>query len=445
MLLLGLCFTGLPEATAQDPVLFTFSPPDEKWTVTTRWDYRVRLDGRYLGFANRELREVFIRGESLPGAWEVVGEARLLGATKKNGVPVAARLEDSENLRFLLGHDGTVLEADDGYPRLRGFPTFPEQELREGDYWEAPLDILITGPNGERGVLNQIAAYRYVGKKPYNGRPAHYFDVSWAIRYRGYRPDLAPFLSGVEGSHRVSLVVDAETMAPIMARDNLSERWQWADSRVEQRDGFALIFWKGVPPLDRGGLIEEFADRFPGLVEGDRGSAGSEPGGGPGSSGRGGAGSGDSADDGVNGRNGPAEGIVFVDEETALDEGGDIVIRETPRGVSVTLRNLHFQPDLAELVPGEEAVLDELAAILASVAYRTILVRGHTADVGRPVDQKNLSEQRAKTIADEVARRGIDPRRLIYEGVGATEPVAPNDSEEGRRRNRRVELIILED
>ncbi|MCK5736660.1 MAG: hypothetical protein KAH21_09285, partial [Spirochaetaceae bacterium] len=83
--------------------LFSQNPTSEpvsagdRWTITTRWDYRVRENGRYIGYANRELREVFQKHEEMPAGWIVDVDARLLGATKKDGYPVAARLEDSES------------------------------------------------------------------------------------------------------------------------------------------------------------------------------------------------------------------------------------------------------------------------------------------------------------------------------------------------------------
>ena len=352
------------------------------------------------------------------------GDARILGATKKDGYPVAARLDKSESVSFVLARNGAVMDAGDSFPRLRGFPTFPEGKILPGDSWEAPLDVLVAGPDGERAVLPQIASYRYLGPKPYMGEDAHYFEVMWALRYRGYDPDISTFLARVEGSHRVSLVVDAETGSPIMARDNLKETWSWADSSTEERDGFALIFWDGVPPLDRGGIRREFENRFPGEVSSSTNGGSTE------------------------GRSAGNEDLINDDLISDFDDSydpGNIIISETPRGLSVTLRNLHFQPDLALLLPEDRPLLDELADILAGISGRTILVRGHTADIGRYEDQYNLSEERAKVVADELSLRGIDPRRLIYEGVGADEPLASNDSEDGRRQNRRVEFLILED
>lgn len=403
---------------------FGAAPPGERWKITTRWDYRVRVDGKYLGYANRELREVFNRQEELPTGWLISGDARILGATKKDGYPVAARLEGTESIQFVLDKNGSVLDAGDNYPRLRGFPTFPDGEIHPGDIWEAPLDVLVRGPNDEKAVLPQTASYRYVGVKPYLDREAHYFEVNWALRYRGFDPEISTFLTQVEGSHRVSLVVDVATGAPIMARDNLQETWRWADNQVEERDGFALIFWTGVPPLDKGGIRREFEDRFPGVVTVVSGS--------------------DTPDDNTeldeSGKN--DNWISELDESVS---SGDIFVTETEKGFSVTLMNLHFQPDLAKLLPEDRPLLDILADILSGIPDRTVLIRGHTADLGRPDDQYKLSEERAGTVADELKTRGIDPRRLLYEGVGADEPLASNDTEDGRRQNRRVEFLILED
>ena len=70
---------------------------------------------------------------------------------------------------------------------------------------------------------------------------------------------------------------------------------------------------------------------------------------------------------------------------------------------------------------------------------------GHTASVGRPADEMALSIRRAKRVVDELAARGIPAGRLLYRGYGATKPLVPNDSEANRARNRRVEILVLED
>ena len=416
---------------------FDARPSDERWSVITRYNYRVRINGRYLGHADREIRETYKRVSRSPRGERISGWARVLGATKRNGLPVAARLESSRSVSFLLADSGSVSAALGPFPSLQGFPAFPDSEIHPGDRWEAPIGIGIIGPEGEGGVLPSIASYTYTGPAPYQGRAAHYFEAAWALRYQGYpgtQDPLARIIKAVSGSHRVTLVVDAESGAPLMARNSLREQWTWADSRVEEREGFALIFWRGVPPLD----VNAVAKRFgrppaapPGLPPRDTSPA-------P-----------------------PAQGI-FPEDSAALPPpaGGTdpeqpvppppgdteaLTIIPTPAGLSVTLHNLHFKADTALILPEDRPLLDEIAAVLADIPQRTVVVRGHTAEVGRPAEQDALSEERARTVADELSARGTAPGRLIYEGVGAAEPLAPNDTEEGRRRNRRVELLIIED
>ena len=417
---------------------FDARPPDERWSVITRYNYRVRINGRYLGHADREIRETYKRVSRSPRGERISGWARVLGATKRNGLPVAARLESSRSVSFLLADSGSVSAALGPFPSLQGFPAFPDGEIHPGDRWEAPIGIGIIGPEGEGGVLPSIASYTYTGPAPYQGRAAHYFEAAWALRYQGYpgtQDPLARIIKAVSGSHRVTLVVDAESGAPLMARNSLREQWTWADSRVEEREGFALIFWRGVPPLD----VNAVAKRFgrppaapPALPPRDTSPAAP-----------------------------PAQGI-FPEESAALPPAaggtgpeqpvppppGDteaLTIIPTPAGLSVTLHNLYFKADTALILPEDRPLLDEIAAVLADIPHRTVVVRGHTAEVGRPAEQDALSEERARTVADELSARGTAPGRLIYEGVGAAEPLAPNDTEEGRRRNRRVELLIIED
>ena len=79
---------------------------------------------------------------------------------------------------------------------------------------------------------------------------------------------------------------------------------------------------------------------------------------------------------------------------------------------------------------------------IASAMRRTIgarfLVEGHTCDLGEKESNQSLSEARAKRIVRELIRQGISAERLRPVGYGSTSPVAPNDSEENRQKNRRV-------
>ena len=107
------------------------------------------------------------------------------------------------------------------------------------------------------------------------------------------------------------------------------------------------------------------------------------------------------------------------------------------------LKNLQFEPDKAVLLKGEEAKLDEIAKILKKSESEFFFVEGHTADVGKPEDEKNLSQERAKTVIEKLVERGIPAEKFIYQGAGGTKPIAPNGTEEGRSQNRRVEITII--
>ncbi|GAB1370735.1 hypothetical protein MASR1M45_07970 [Candidatus Kapaibacterium sp.] len=70
-------------------------------------------------------------------------------------------------------------------------------------------------------------------------------------------------------------------------------------------------------------------------------------------------------------------------------------------------------------------------------------IQGHTDNVGSIEYNQSLSDRRAKAVYDALIIRGIDERRLRYRGFGMSKPIALNDTEFGRSRNRRTEFIII--
>jgi outer membrane protein OmpA-like peptidoglycan-associated protein len=96
------------------------------------------------------------------------------------------------------------------------------------------------------------------------------------------------------------------------------------------------------------------------------------------------------------------------------------------------------------MLPAERPRLDMIAGVLKETPDRTFLVEGHTAAIGRPDGEMELSVQRAKRMVDEMVSRGVPAERFIYKGWGGTKPLGDNANEEGRRLNRRVEITIRE-
>lgn len=118
--------------------------------------------------------------------------------------------------------------------------------------------------------------------------------------------------------------------------------------------------------------------------------------------------------------------------------------RFTPAGVLIRLDEtaLAFAPGTAELPASAESELAEIAAFLKRHPGQQVVLRGHTDATGAAAANQQLSEERAAAVRDALVGLGVSAERLRIEGVGAAEPIADNASAEGRRRNRRVDILL---
>jgi type VI secretion system protein ImpK len=120
-------------------------------------------------------------------------------------------------------------------------------------------------------------------------------------------------------------------------------------------------------------------------------------------------------------------------------------VEDTPRGVVVTLPGLLFEVNSSKLSGDGEKRIGELGPILKQhAAERRVAVEGHASRERGTLDETNqrLSEDRAKNAADVLVKNGVSGDRVAWKGLGSSSPIASNDTEEGRRRNRRIEIII---
>jgi outer membrane protein OmpA-like peptidoglycan-associated protein len=120
----------------------------------------------------------------------------------------------------------------------------------------------------------------------------------------------------------------------------------------------------------------------------------------------------------------------------------DLQAQQTERGLVVTLGDVLFETDRAELKPGAERALDGLVRALRDDPAASVSIEGHTDSVGGRDYNIDLSLRRAETVKDYLASRGIDPGRVSARGLGADYPVASNATEAGRQQNRRVEVVV---
>ena len=132
--------------------------------------------------------------------------------------------------------------------------------------------------------------------------------------------------------------------------------------------------------------------------------------------------------------------------------GGDAFpeIVETPRGVIITLPSTFFAFDKFDLDGNAKTVVDRIAQVLnhPRAANRTILLEGHTDNVGTAAYNLTLSKNRVDAVATELVKVGMQADRVSVEAYGETRPVVPNrkpdgtDDPAGRAKNRRVEAVI---
>jgi len=101
-----------------------------------------------------------------------------------------------------------------------------------------------------------------------------------------------------------------------------------------------------------------------------------------------------------------------------------------------------FDFDSDEISQDSYAGLDLVAEFLKENPNVTVKVEGHTDNVGSEIYNQDLSERRAKSVANYIIDKGVDADRVSTEGFGFSKPIADNDSDEGRAQNRRTELVF---
>lgn len=153
------------------------------------------------------------------------------------------------------------------------------------------------------------------------------------------------------------------------------------------------------------------------------------------------------------------DGYLFHSENVLLGEGAslakpflyEVFLRpiEPPAeeikepSAPIVLNNIFFEVGSAKLLARSDGELGKLKELMDSNPELRIKIIGHTDNVGSESDNKSLSENRARAVYDSLMNKGISMSRLAYEGRGEAEPVADNDTEAGRQKNRRTEFIIL--
>jgi outer membrane protein OmpA-like peptidoglycan-associated protein len=363
--------------------------------------------GMYFGYhrASWLLTAPDTLGNSTVEAWYYLSQESNTDL-QKSAKPLAME----EKVVFKLGADGRVIvklgekvpAGKVDLPLMRDYPSPPPMDILPGKTWRTTAFLAIDPrSSGHYTRLPLYIEYTFVGPAKYGERDVLQANARFALRYvKGKHEPGDPDLERAEGSRAVTIYYDPQTRFPVFMRERVENQlWRYSDGQEIIDNGFILTFWEGgLTYADREEIQRErqrdFDDLSP-LIEKNR------------------------------------------------DQ--DITLRDDERGLALTLQNLRFVADKAELLPGEANRLDAVAEMLRRVpAHKQFVVFGHTAAIGAVRDQDILSEQRAKMIVDALVKRGIGAERLSWQGKGSREPVADNTTEAGRAMNRRVEILIVE-
>jgi outer membrane protein OmpA-like peptidoglycan-associated protein len=139
-----------------------------------------------------------------------------------------------------------------------------------------------------------------------------------------------------------------------------------------------------------------------------------------------------------------AEGYIYGEQtfNHITNDTLTVTLQEIKKDVVIVLKNLFFAFDKASILPESEPELNRLYQFLIDNPEVKIKIVGHTDNKGTKQYNQAMSDNRAKSVLDDLIARGISASRLTSEGKNFSVPVDTNDTEEGRAKNRRVEFVI---
>ncbi len=393
LVFLVLCFTF--------PVLYAESLrfnyyTGEKFKILERSDLRRYENGHFVGLSYREVRGVLEVSQRENVGFEASGNFYVFEETKHDKRNVAKKIDQVVPVSFRVTREGLFSSNETmPFPSVQNFPVFPRTQVSKGDVWRA-FGVRVVNPlRGERYTrVKFYCEYRYVGDTVKNGREFAVVKARYAVRYRAGEDSKGDRrIKSITGKHSVTIYCDVSGNNESFMVDMMEEHYSVECKTLKSVSfkGFILTWFSNVQLMDRTMLVNEMKAEI---------------------------------------------------KKSGVE---DVTVEKRKEGVALTINSIHFVANKAIVLPAERDRLKKLAEMLRKIKGRNFLVVGHTADVGSKESQYVLSVKRAKTIVDYLVSQGISPKRFMYEGKGGTEPVAPNDTEENMAKNRRVEIIVLED
>jgi flagellar motor protein MotB len=140
--------------------------------------------------------------------------------------------------------------------------------------------------------------------------------------------------------------------------------------------------------------------------------------------------------------------ISELKKQIATQKVANVEVKQTDDGIVLSIENIQFEAESAKLVEAEKAKLTKIGSLLSSLQNRKLNIIGHAANPAgsNEAELLTLSAARAQSVADFLVESGIKAKdSVIATGMGGTKPLAGNDTSEGRTKNRRVEILIMDE
>ena len=304
-----------------------------------------------------------------------------------------AREYESEFERDKFGY----LTIDEKYymPVVRNVPVFPDKDLQLLERWSAEghevHDFRDAFGIQEPYRIPFVANYVYVGERQWKGKSYPAFSVNYRIASRPPQVSGRIYPTRISGDFNQMVYWDHAHGQPVAYEEEFRITFEMSDRNRYEFRGTAQAEFVESEQMDKERIVSDITDEI---------------------------------------------------RRLAIP---DVNVRTVDEGVSITLEDIGFYPDSAIMLSGERDKLDRIADILKRYPDRDILVSGHTALAGTSEGRMRLSVERAQAVTDYLLSKGVrSSDRVVIRGYGADKPIADNATEHGRRRNRRVEITILE-
>ena len=456
------------------------------YSLVERTNLRRYVNGKYVGLTSREVRSFvspseppLMRFKAKGSVYEndqwYDGSFYVMEETLRNSQVAGAGIHEAVQSVFHISKNGQLtMYKDNGYPSFRSFPAYTADKVNVGESWKAVAERSVDPLN--KGVFTKIpmqVLYTFSGAETYKGQAVYRIKAIWQTYYDAQNRDFGgdSSLQKARGGHKADIIVLQETGEPILTIDNVDETFFWIDGTQVNFKGTITLFTEFPPAFDSQRImaaLNRVATVKDGKTGTDKKFSGTEKsvsGGTVAGSGKLTASDKKTGADAVktekfvtdeifdnfdknetvvkNTKNTVSSGKTVLEKVDDVLPKNNIVAEEVSAGIRLSIRDIKFAPDSAQILSGESERLDEIAEVLKMAPNAQLLVEGHTASVGKPAGEQKLSEQRAHKIAEELKARGVKAGAFICRGFGGTKPVASNETNEGRAQNRRVEITIL--